>query len=142
MNTARTKKWSALARLALCTGIAVTLNGQAADSVPAVAGPIVVQNYYFALPGKSEEVFEWRLHASEVRAKLGLSRGRVLRRIAAPNGQDSAVPDVIWECDYPSQAAREKDIALLSRSAEFDQVEKHMDKLLRKFDRALFERRD
>ena len=138
----RTQKWSALARLTLCAGIAATLNGRATDTVPAVAGPIVVQNYYFALPGKSAEVFEWRLHASEVRAKLGLSRGRVLRRFPSANGHDPAAPDVIWECDYPSRAARERDIALLSQSAEFDQVEKHMDTLLRKFDRALFEARN
>ncbi len=130
MKLARITQWSAL--------VAVTLAGHATDSVQPAATPIVVQNYYYALPGKAEEVFELRLHASEVRAKLGLQRGRVLRRISAPKSEADAGPDVIWECDYPSQAAREKDVARLSQSTEFDQVETQMDTLLRKFDRAVF----
>lgn len=130
MKLARITQWSAL--------FAVTLAGHATDSVQPAATPIIVQNYYYALPGKAEEVFELRQHASEVRAKLGLRRGRVLRRISAPKSEDNAGPDVIWECDYPSQAAREKDVARLSQSAEFEEVEKHMDTLLRKFDRAVF----
>ena len=80
---------------------------------------IVVQNYYYALPGKSQEVYELRLHASEVRASLGLPRGRVLRR--AQDRTKSAVPpppDVIWECEYPSAAAREKDVAVLGRGRD------------------------
>jgi hypothetical protein len=130
MKLARITLWSAL--------VAVTVAGHATDSIQPAATPIVVQNYYYALPGKAQEVFELRLHASEVRAKLGLRRGRVLRRISAPKSEDNAGPDVIWECDYSSQAAREKDVARLSQSAEFDQVEKQMDTLLRKFDRAEF----
>ena len=122
----------------LCIAFAVTLTGHATGLIPAPSEAIVVQNYYYALPGRAEEVFELRLHASELRAKLGLPRGRVLRRTSAPKGEDNAGPDVIWECDYPSRAARQEDIARLSQSAEFDQVEKHMDGLLRKFDRAEF----
>ena len=40
----------------------------------------IVQNNYWALPGKAEEVFQWRIHASDVRERLGLPRGQVLRR--------------------------------------------------------------
>ncbi|MFL6603559.1 MAG: hypothetical protein ACJ8R9_19840 [Steroidobacteraceae bacterium] len=97
---------------------------------------IVVENYYYALPGKSQEVYELRLHASEVRASLGLPRGRVLRRMQ--DATKSTLPDVIWECEYPTTAAREDDVAALGHSQEFSHIEKKMDSLLRDFQRALF----
>jgi hypothetical protein len=107
---------------------------------------IVVQNYYYARPGKADEVYQWRLHASDVRARLGLARGRVLRRAPGQKtGDDSHeggqhdAPDVIWECDYPSPEARAADIARLDNSKEFDAVEKHMDTLIRDFRRVIFE---
>ena len=84
--------------------------------------PVVVQNSYFPKPGKEKEVYEWRLHASDVRAKLGLPKGRVLRRIS-----DNTGPYVIWECDYPSLEARQKDVEKLDRSDEFKKVQEHMD---------------
>jgi hypothetical protein len=101
---------------------------------------IVVQNYYYALPGKSEEVYELRLHASAVRASLGLARGRVLRRTADPTAKapSAPLPDVIWECEYASASARESDVAALGRSEEFQQIEKRMDSLLEHFQRAVF----
>jgi hypothetical protein len=134
------KTWSVLAGLACCTGIGSAVSGNAQSTADSSAGPIVVQNYYYALPGKAEDVYQWRLHASQVRAKLGLARGRVLRRISqqAIDKDSSTLPDVIWECDYPSQASRERDVERLGKSSEFDEVEKHMDTLLRKFDRAIF----
>lgn len=101
---------------------------------------IVVQNYYYALPDKSDEVYAWRLHASEARAKLGLRRGRVLRRIPASQPESGFVlPDVIWECDYPSDAARQEEIKRLADSQEFDQVERHMETLIRGFRRVMFQ---
>ena len=118
---------------------------------PRAGEHIVVQNYYYALPGKAEEVYEWRLHASEVRARLGLPKGRVLRRVAQPAATtqqtgmkpDSLnLPDVIWECEYSSIAERNSDVERLGRSPEFEQVEKHMDTLIRHFERAIFELRD
>jgi hypothetical protein len=80
--------------------------------------PLVVQNYYYALPGKAADVYLWRLHASDVRAKLGLARGRVLRRVSNPKSDNvlPALPDVIWECDYSSAEAREADVARLDKS--------------------------
>ena len=42
---------------------------------------LVIQNFYYALRGRAQEVYELRLRASEVRGALGLPRGRVLRRI-------------------------------------------------------------
>jgi ketosteroid isomerase-like protein len=92
--------------------------------------PIVVHNHYYPKPGKGDEVFEWRLHASEVRAKLGLPAGRVLKKVSG-EGSD----DVIWECEYPSMAAREADVQALDQADEFKEVQTHMTSLIDKFHR-------
>ena len=112
------------------------------DAQAAIGGqrPIVVQNYYYARPGKAEETYQWRLHASEVRVRLGLPRGRILRRVLVGDSIPSPdLPDVIWECEYSSVEARNADIARLDRSPEFADVERHMDTLIRNFRRAIFE---
>jgi hypothetical protein len=114
-----------------------TLSGAPAT----VAGKaIVVQNFYYALPGKADEVYRWRLHASEVRTRLGLAIGRVLRRTPASgaDAEDAELPDVVWECEYPNAKAREADLARLDGSREFDPVEAHMQTLIRRFRRAVF----
>lgn len=95
------------------------------------AGMIIVQNDYYAKPGKGEEVYLWRIHASDVREKLGLRRGRVLRRI----GDSTQQPDVIWECEYPNAASREAEVIVLGSNEEFDAVVKHMETLIQHFDR-------
>jgi ketosteroid isomerase-like protein len=95
--------------------------------------PIVVHNHYYPKPGKGDEVFEWRLHASEVRAKLELPVGRVLKKVSGEG------PDyVIWECEYPSMAAREADVMALDQSNEFKEVQAHMNSLIDKFDRDIW----
>ena len=120
--------------------------GSAKSEAPAEIGvapsrTVVVQNYYYALPGKATDVYLWRLHASDVRAKLGLARGRVLRRLPDPktDKQAVAIPDVIWECEYSSREAREADVARLDKSDEFDAVQKHMETLIRDFRSVMFE---
>jgi hypothetical protein len=50
------------------------------QSAPKAGSTIVEQTSYFVLPGKAEDVYRVRLHASDVLEKLGLPRGRVLRR--------------------------------------------------------------
>jgi hypothetical protein len=101
----------------------------------AATGIIIVQNYYFAKPGMAEEVYSWRIHASDVREKLGLRRGRVLRRIGEANQQ----PDVIWECEYPDAASRDAELKVLENNAEFDAVVKHMGTLIDHFGRAAWQ---
>jgi len=98
-------------------------------------GIIIVQNYYYAKPGKAEEVYAWRIHASDVREKLGLRRGRVLRRI----GDSTQQPDVIWECEYPDAQSRDAELKTLQNNAEFDAVVKHMGTLIDHFDRATWQ---
>ena len=99
------------------------------------SSPIVVQNSYFAKAGKAKEVYRWRLHAIDVREKLGLRRGRVLRRF----GDSAHQPDVIWECDYPDMKSREAELKALEDNPEFDAVMEHMNTLLDRFDRAIWE---
>ncbi|MVM29314.1 hypothetical protein GO755_04660 [Spirosoma sp. HMF4905] len=111
----------------------VLLSSLSLDSMAQVTDTILVQNLYFPKPGKEEEVFKWRLHASEVRAKLGLPKGRVLKKLSGSGG-----PFVIWECQYPSLEAREKDVTILDKSDEFKEVQAHMSTLLDKFERYVF----
>jgi hypothetical protein len=124
---------------------AFSCNDLNAGTLPGVSATpageaIVVQNYYYALPGKADEVYRWRLHASEVRARLGLAVGRVLKRTSAmgDDAKDADLPDVVWECEYPDAKARAADIARLDASREFDPVEAHMQTLIRRFRRAVF----
>lgn len=111
----------------------VSLSIVSINSMAQVNDTILVQNLYFPKLGKEEEVYTWRLHASEVRAKLGLPKGRVLKKLSGTGG-----PSVIWECAYPSLEAREKDVTVLDKSDEFKQVQAHMSTLLDKFERSVF----
>ena len=64
----------------------------------------------------------------------------MLRHIhkAGAAGSD-AVPDVVWECVYPSEAARARDYAEITANAEFQGVEKHMMTLLRRFEAGAYD---
>jgi hypothetical protein len=118
------------------------MDARALSAAPATADgkAIVVQNFYYALPGKADEVYRWRLHASEVRGRLGLAIGRVLRRTPASgaDAEDAELPDVVWECEYSNAKARAADLARLDASREFEAVEAHMQTLIRRFRRAVF----
>ena len=139
---------TSLRRFLTITLLALSCLTSAQSQIPPEVGAtsnrvLVVQNYYYALPGNATDVYLWRLHASDVRAKLGLPRGRVLRRLPDPKSDTrGALPDVIWECEYSSREAREADVARLDKSVEFAEVEKHMDTLIRNFRRVMFESGD
>jgi hypothetical protein len=95
---------------------------------------IIVQNYYWAKEGKIEEVYTHRLYASQVRDSLGLAVGRVLKRI----GTHGELSHVIWECEYPSEAARNEDVRKLTASGAFEKVTKKMGTLIDKFARGVY----
>jgi len=113
----------------------------------------IVRNEYWALPGKAEEVYQWRIHACDVREKLGLRRGEVLRRdadaavfnvaidrgeiIPLRQGDSDAVPDVIWQIEYQSNADRISDLKA-TEGGEFGEVIKHMNTLTRRFQRSIW----
>jgi Tol biopolymer transport system component len=97
-------------------------------------GPIIERTEYWALPGKADEVYRWRLHACDVREKLGLPRGQVFRR----QGDSATLPDVVWQVEYPDEAARAHDFQVREASAEFRAVREHMDSLRRRFERGFW----
>jgi len=102
---------------------------------------VIVQNYYYAKPGKADEVYRWRLHASDVREKLGFARGRVLRRRESVDQtqESSNLPDVIWECEYANIDERERESTQVSATPEFQAVQQHMSTLIQRFDRATYD---
>jgi hypothetical protein len=95
------------------------------------SGVTVIQVSYYAKPGKAGEVLSHRQHASDVLAKLGLPRGRVMRRAGGSGEQ----PDVLWECEFPNAAALEQFLKAASASSEFDAVRKYMATLIRNAER-------
>ncbi len=96
---------------------------------------ILSHNYYYARPGNEDAVLKQRLHASDVRTRIGLERGRVLKKIS---GADD-FPDVLWELGFPDMAAQDADMAARAASADFEAVRVDMRQLYRRFERPLFE---
>jgi hypothetical protein len=94
-------------------------------------GVTVIQLSYYAKPGKADEVFSQRQHASDVLEKLGLPRGRVMRRM----GGSDEDPDVMWECEFPDGAALDHFLKVALASSEFEEVRKTMGALIRKGER-------
>ncbi len=95
---------------------------------------IVIQNYYWAKDGKIEEVYQHRLYASQVRKELGLAVGRVFKRMDT----DGDLPNVIWECEYDSEEARQEDLRKLEGTGAFEPVMEKMSTLIDKFDRGMY----
>ena len=127
------------ANIATTAGLAITgclmtlmVGGQ---TVPKTTSTIVEQTEYFALPGKAEEVYRWRIHACDVREKIGLPRGHVLRR----EGNSDTLADVMWQIEYPDEAARQRDLKIRAESSEFAAVRDHMNTLTRHFDRGFWQ---
>jgi hypothetical protein len=109
---------------------------------------IIVQNYYYAQPNKSEDLYQRLLEASNVREKLGFARGRLLRRIAmsgvafgTPPGDKSGpedLPDVVWECEFPDIATREHEFQAVIANPDYEAVHKRMLPLMRRMARATY----
>lgn len=96
---------------------------------------IVSHNYYYARPGNAAAVLRQRLSASEVRVRIGLPRGHVLRRIAGAED----LPDVIWELEFGDLAAHHADMAVRAASPEFEAIRQGMRRLYRRFERPLYQ---
>jgi hypothetical protein len=96
------------------------------------SGPrLLVQNRYYAKPGKAREVYAWRLHASAVLRQLGLQAGAVYR------GAGGSEPDAIWQVALDSAAvAREGRAA--RESPQFQSVMRHMGTLTRRFESGVY----
>ena len=102
------------------------------------SGHLVVFNMYYANPGMADDVLETRLYASVVRDRLGLPRGRVLRRINDVDG----LPEVMWECEFPDIAAHDRDMDARGASDAFEGVRDRMRTLIHRFERTLWQVKD
>jgi hypothetical protein len=70
---------------------------------------ILVHQRYFARPGLRRQVLETRAEASRRLMELGVPAGRIWVPVSGVAGVDSAgLPDVIWECEYPTLDDRER----------------------------------
>lgn len=95
---------------------------------------IISYNFYYARPGNAAAVLRQRILASDVRAKLGLPRGRIISKI---KGKDDW-PDVIWRLDFADMAAQDADMQARAASAEFEAIRHGMRQLYRRFERPLY----
>jgi hypothetical protein len=124
-----------IARFAVAGSVmTLTAGGQ---SAPKAGSTIVEQTSYFALPGKAEDVYRVRLHASDVLEKLGLPRGRVLRR----QGNSETLPDVMWLVEYPDEAAHQRSLKIRLESPEFKAVQDEMKTLISHGDLGIWEQK-
>jgi len=115
---------------ALAAGLCLTCqaSGPSDREGGAAHGRVLSQNRYWAKTGKVEEVYEWRLHANDVRAQMVLPRGVVLR---GAGGDD---PDVIWQIEQTAEDNREFLRIQREKGALFRPVVDHMATLLRRFE--------
>jgi hypothetical protein len=128
---------------ALLLGICGTASTNAppplrADSTMSSAGTseprrIVYQNRYYAKPGKEEETYRWRVHASDVLEQLGVPRGQVFR------GAGGDQPDVIWQLELDPAAAERANKRAGEVKKQFDPVMEHMATLVRFFESSRYE---
>jgi hypothetical protein len=109
----------------------------AASGAPAAQredAAVIEQTEYWAHSGRAAEVYQWRVHACDVRERIGLPRGRVWRR----DGKSDTLPDVIWQLEYPDEPAKEADLKRRDESQEFRDVRDHMRTLYRRFERGFW----
>ncbi len=100
------------------------------------SGRVLAQNRYWAKSGKADEVYRWRMHASDVQAEMGLRRGRVFR------GAGGEEPDVIWQVELTPDEVDEFSRTQKERMAVFQPVMDRMSTLLRRFESSSYVERD
>ncbi len=88
---------------------------------------ILVHQRYFAKRGQLDRVIETRIEASRHLAELGVPAGQIwvpVREtgVSARGTSDPALPDVIWECTYPSLEDREQIRALQEADPAFHAI--------------------
>jgi hypothetical protein len=91
---------------------------------------ILVHQRYFAKPALREQVIATRIEASRRLLELGVPAGKIWVPVQGVNnvriaaGAD-ALPDVIWECTYPSLATREEYRARQESDPQFHAIRTH-----------------
>ena len=100
----------------------------------------VVQMSYYAQPGKEEEVLGVRLQACAVLEKMGITRGRVMRRITSPRAtQNTDDPDVTWEGEFADAASLKRYEDVADSNPGFLAARQKMGTLTRKTERRYWE---
>lgn len=76
---------------------------------------ILVHQRYFAKSGLRERVIDTRIEASRRLSELGVPAGQIWVPLRGTEDQRTGagaaadgLPDVVWECTYPSLEAREE----------------------------------
>jgi hypothetical protein len=95
---------------------------------------IVSYNFYYAKPGNAAAVLQQRIKASDVRAQLGLPRGRIISKVKG----EGDWPDVIWRLDFADMATQNADMKARADSPEFEAIRQGMRQLYRRFERPLY----
>lgn len=100
---------------------------------------IVSYNFYYARPGNAAAVLQQRIRASDVRAQLGLPRGRTISKIEGGDveGRDD-FPNVIWRLDFAGMTGQDADMKIRAASPEFEAIRHGMRQLYRRFERPLY----
>jgi hypothetical protein len=124
-----------IARFAVAGSLMTLMAG--GQGAPKAGSTIVEQTSYFALPGKAEDVYRVRVHVSDVLEKLGLPRGRVLRR----QGNSETLPDVMWLVEYPDEPAHQRSLKIRLESPEFKAVRDEMRTLISHGDLGIWEQK-
>jgi hypothetical protein len=125
-----------LRREVLATGLLfpfILKNAFGQVNPPAATLKFLGQDRYFALPGKAEEVYQWRLHACDVLEKIDVPRGFVFR------GPGGSAPDVVWQYEFPDRETARQLHRKVMAAPEFKPVMEHMGTLIRRFEGSLYQ---
>jgi hypothetical protein len=94
---------------------------------------MLMQNRYWAKPGKADEVFQWRKHATDVQAQqMGMARGRVFR------GGGGDEPDAVWQLELDPALEAEELRLQREHQGVFIPVMEHMNTIAGGFEAAAY----
>jgi len=102
---------------------------------------ILVHQRYFAAPGLVDRVVETRVEASRRLVELGVPAGEIwvpARDAARTDG----LPDVIWECTYPTLEERERVRAFQESDPTFHAIRSRQGAQLARWEREHYRRLD
>ncbi len=96
----------------------------------------IERTHYYAKPGKRDTVLAIRRRACAVRVSIGIPAGSIFVK----DDPDGDGPDVAWECAFPTEADRDRDLQARADSPEFEDVRKQMHGAIDKFERVSYTR--
>jgi len=96
----------------------------------------IERTHYYAKPGKRDTVLAIRRKACAVRVSIGIPAGSV----SVKDDSEGDGPDVAWECAFPTEADRDRDLQERANSPDFAAVRKEMRGAIDRFERVFFTR--